>query len=187
VLTESAARWLLVLHTAFGVAAVAASTHLVVWLRRVLRGQAGRMRAVRRFALISLALHGAAFIAGSAMYPTYKVEVRVAYLENASAVASSATAHANDVAHATGEPANPATAELVHRAAQAARWFDVKENWVAVGLFVSAALALFLALWDPSRDGRALAPIAMGLALIVSATLWLAAIIGVVTVSWKAV
>jgi hypothetical protein len=187
VLTESAARWLLILHTALGVAAVAASTHLVLWLRRVLRGQEGRLRAVRRFAVISLTLHGGAMLAGSAMYPTYKVEVRVAYLENASAVASSATAHANDIAHTTGEPANPATADLVHRAAQAARWFDVKEHWIALGLFASAALTLLLALWTPSRDGKALAPIAMGLALFVAATLWLGAIIGVVSVSWKAV
>jgi len=145
------------------------------------------MRAVRRFAVISLALHGGALVAGSTMYPTYKVEVRVAYLENASAVATAATAHGNAVARATGEPANPATAELVHRAAQAARWFDVKENWIALGLFASAALTLLLALWTPSRDGTALAPIAMGLSLFVAATLWLGAIIGVVTVSWKAV
>ena len=94
-LTETAARWMLVLHTALGVAAVGAATHLVLWLRRYSRGAYGMRRAVRRFAVLSLGLHAAAFLAGNIMYPTYKVEVRVAYLENATAVANAATTHAS--------------------------------------------------------------------------------------------
>src|SRR5262245_23022218 len=76
VLTESAARWLLVLHTALGVAAVGAATHLVIWLRAIARGQLGRLRSARRFAWIVLALQLAAFAAGNVMYPTYKTAVR---------------------------------------------------------------------------------------------------------------
>jgi len=56
VLTESAARWVLVLHTIVGVAAVGAATHLVLWLRKYLRGQSGKRRAVVRFAWLVLAL-----------------------------------------------------------------------------------------------------------------------------------
>ena len=37
------------------------------------------------------------------------------------------------------------------------------------------------------RDGTALVPIVFGLALIVAATVWLGAIIGVITASWRAV
>jgi len=188
VLTESTARWFLVLHTALGVAAVAASTHLVVWMWRYGRGEFTRHRAVRKFAWIAFALHGVAFVVGNLMYPTYKVEVRVAYLENATAVANAATTHANNLAKATHESqAAPVTADVVKRAAAAARWFDVKEHWIALGLVVSAALVLILMLWDPKRDGPALGSITLGLALLVCGTLWLGAIIGVLTASWKAV
>ena len=58
---EDHARLLLVLHTVLAVAAVATSTLLVVWLARVRRGAHGRLRAVRRFAVILAVLHGAAF------------------------------------------------------------------------------------------------------------------------------
>ena len=190
-LTEAAARWLLVLHTALGVAAVGAATHLVLWLRRVLRGELGRLRAVRRFAWLVVALQLAAFAAGNAMYPTYKVEVRAAYLENTTAVATDQESHqralervaTRDRAH---PPAPTATGELVRRAAAAARWFDIKEHWIALGLLGSLGLVLVLAFWDP-RTGRELAPVILGLAAIVAATLWLGAVIGVMTASWRAV
>jgi hypothetical protein len=188
VLTETAARWFLVLHTALGVAAVAASTHLVVWMWRYQRGEFSRHRAVRKFAWIAFVLHGLAFVVGNTMYPTYKVEVRVAYLENATAVADAATSHANAVAKAMHEtPDAPVTAEIVKRSASAARWFDVKEHWIALGLVVSGALVLILMLWDPKRDGPALGSITLALAIVVCGTLWLGAIIGVLTASWKAV
>jgi hypothetical protein len=191
VLADSAARWLLLLHTAIGVAAVGAATHLVVWLRRYARGQVGRRRAVIRFAWLALALQLAAFACGVVMYPTYKVEVRSAYLENAAAIATTQAAHAKEmdrIAAREGQPAiePTATVEIVQGAARAARWFDVKEHWVALGIFVNAALVLVLMLWDP-REGRAIAPAVVGLAGIACATLWLAAIIGVVIASWRAV
>ncbi len=85
-LTAFAARILLVTHTAVAVAAVGASTHLVLWLRKVRRGERGRIRAARKFAWIVLGLQVLAFVAGNLMYPTYKVEVRSAYLESADLV-----------------------------------------------------------------------------------------------------
>jgi hypothetical protein len=192
VLTEAAARWLLVLHTALGVAAVGAATHLVLWLRRVLRGELGRLRAVRRFAWLVVALQLAAFAAGNAMYPTYKVEVRAAYLENTTAVVADQEGHQGALervaAHERAQPPAPsATGELVRRAAAAARWFDVKEHWIALGILAALGLALVLAFWDPRTGGRELAPVILGLAAIVAATLWLAAVIGVMTASWRAV
>jgi hypothetical protein len=191
VLEESAARWLLVVHTTLGVAAVAAATHLVLWLRRYVRGEASRRRAVVRFAWLVLALQLGAMICGAVMYPTYKVEVRTAYLENAQAIVAMQDTHAKAMAqHAEREGATPteptATIDLVHRAALAARWFDVKEHWVALGAFVAGALVLVLSLWDP-REGAAIGRIVVGLAAISCGTLWLAAIIGVLTASWRAV
>lgn len=190
-LTEAAARWILVLHTALGAAAVGAATHLVVWSRRLLRGELGRLRAVRRFAWLVLGLQLAAFIAGNVMYPTYKVEVRAAYLENATAIAGAQDSHARAVERVAAREAVPPaaaspTAELVRRAAAAARWFDIKEHWIALGILGSLALVLVLAYWDPG-DGRALAPAVLGLAVIVAATLWLGAVIGIATASWRAV
>ena len=191
-LSESAARWLLVLHTALGVAAVGAATHLVLWLRRYVHGEHGRRRAVVRFAWIVLALQVAAFIAGNTMYPTYKVEVRAAYLENAGAVAKAHAAHEQELAriaereHTTAST-GAATESLVKRAAASAHWFDIKEHWIAIAMFVQAALVLVLSLWEPQRDGTAIAPIVLGMAIIVAAAVWLGAIIGVLVAAVRAV
>ena len=191
-LTFTAARCLLVLHTALGVAAVASGTHLVIWLRRYLRGAAGRRRAVLKFAWIFFALQLTAFVAGNLMYPTYKVEVRAAYLENSGALASEQAIRDRTLYELElkqhGEPrAMPATSDLVKRAARTARWFDVKEHWIALGLFASAALLLILVCWDPFADGMAFAPIATGLAWVACGTVWLGAVIGILTAAWRAV
>ena len=191
-LTESAARWVLLLHTALGVAAVGAVTHLVLWMRGYLRGRFDRHRAVVKFAWLAFALHGAAFLAGNVMYPTYKVEVRAAYLENAGAVLGERVAHEREldkIAAREGTTAyeRDATGDMVRRAAKTARWFDVKEHWVALGLIASGGLVLLLMFWDPKRDGAALAPVAFGLACVIAGTVWLAAIVGVLTASWRAV
>jgi hypothetical protein len=192
VLTEAAARWMLVLHTALGAAAVGAATHLVVWSRGFLRGRFERLGAVRRFAWIVLALQLAAFAAGNVMYPTYKVEVRAAYLENTTAVVADRDGHQRALERvwareAAVPPEATVTGELVRRAAAAARWFDIKEHWIALGILASLGLVLALGFWDPSTGARELAPVVFGLALIIAATLWLGAVIGVATASWRAV
>jgi len=190
-LTEAAARWVLVLHTVLGLAAVGAATHLVVWLRR-LATRNGALPAVRRFAWLTLALQVGAFLAGNLMYPTYKVQVRAAYLESPAAVASDHTLRQQEIARVAAREGVPApeatpTATLVRQAQKAARWFDVKEHWVALGVIACAALVLVLMLWAPRRDGRPLAPVITALAVAVAGTLWLGAIIGVLTASWRAV
>ena len=192
-LTDSAARWMLVLHTALGVAAVGAATHLVIWMRGYLRGEFGRHRAVKKFAWIALILHACAFLAGNLMYPTYKVEVRAAYLENAGAILEDRAIHHREVdkiaiREHTASVEAPATTDLVRRAAQAARWFDVKEHWIALGLFASVGLVLILSFWDPRKgELRALSPVVLGLAVVIAGTVWLGAIVGVLTATWRAV
>ena len=185
-LTDSAARWLLVLHTGLGVAAVGAATHLFLWLRR-----GSPRRSTVRFAWLVVALMTGAFLAGNVMYPTYKVEVRAAYLENPGAVTAAAAAHDRELARGAARehqqpPESTATVALVHRAAQAARWFDMKEHWVALGLFASAALLLILHRWTLG-DGPAVAPFVLGLAVVASGTTWFAAIIGILTAAWRAI
>jgi hypothetical protein len=192
VLTEAAARWMLVLHTALGAAAVGAATHLVIWSRGFVRGEFGRLRAVKRFAWIVLVLQVAAFAAGNVMYPTYKVEVRAAYLENSVAIVADQDSHQRALdrvaaREAVSAPAVTATGEMVQRAAGAARWFDIKEHWIALGILASLGLVLVLAYWNPRAGERELVPIVLGLAVIVAATLWIGAVIGVATASWRAV
>jgi hypothetical protein len=181
VLLDTTARWVLVLHTVLGMAAVGAATHLVIWTRRYLRGQYGRRRALVRFTWIVLSLQLAAFIAGNIMYPTYKVEVRAAYLESQTAIAAEKAAHERELgkmAAREGTTASeaPETRDMVRRASEAARWFDIKEHWVALGLFASAALLLILWRWSP-KD----------LAWMTAGTIWFGAIVGVLTASWRAV
>ena len=183
-LSDSAARALLVLHTLVGMAAVAVTTHLVIWLRRYVRGAAGR-RPVVRFAVIGCALQGIALLAGTAMYPSYRVEVRLAYLENSREVARELEARAKVAPLSQLEA--PATAAMVERAAHAVRWFEIKEHWVAIGCVCAAAVLLVLAFWRPDRDGTVIAPFVVGLAVISAASTWLAAIIGVLTAAWRAV
>lgn len=191
-LTESVARWMLVLHTVLGVAAVGAATHLVLWLRKYLRGQGGRRRAVLRFAWLVLALQVGGFIAGNVLYPTYKVQVRSAYLENPAAITATQAVKQRELEKIAAREGAPvpqptATVEVVRDAAKAARWFDVKEHWIALGILVSGALIVLLSFWQPKQDGTMIAPIVMSLAVIVAATLWLGAVIGVLTASWRAV
>jgi len=192
VLTEAVARWVLVLHTALGVAAVGAATHLVLWSRGFLRGAFARLAAVRRFAWIVLVFQLLAFAAGNVMYPTYKVLVRTAYLEDREAIADDQASHERQLARIASRdgataPEATATSELVRHAARAARWFDIKEHWIALGILASLALVLVLAFWDPRTAGRELAPVVFGLAVIVAGTVWLGAVIGVFTATWRAV
>jgi hypothetical protein len=199
ILDAEPARWLLVLHTALGVAAVAASTHLCVWLRKYLRGQHGKRRAVRRFAVIALALHASAFLIGNLTYPTYKTRVRAEYLDAPSVLEADAIARVRQAAsvraRSQGQPAPvisdaDAAREVGGVAAGAeriARWFDSKEHWVAVGLVLAIAVAALVRAWDPERDGDAPAPFLMLAAVGACATVWYAAIVGVLTASWRAI
>lgn len=173
---EAQARLLLVLHAILGAATVAVSTHLVVWLRGYLRGKPQRQRAVRRFAWISLVLFGLTFLVGNLGYPIYKVRVRTGYLENPPAVEASMPG------------AETAAVEARYQeTANIARWFDVKEHWVALGLVLTLACVLVLRRWEPSGEAAVIAPLVVGMAATAAATAWLAAIVGLLTSSYRAV
>ena len=70
--------------------------------------------------------------------------------------------------------------------AKAARWFDVKEHWIALGILLSAAVLLVLSFWR-LEDGAVLSPIVLTMATIAAGTTWFGAIIGVLTAAWRAV
>lgn len=194
---EEHARLLLVLHTILATAAVAASTHLVVWLIRLLRGGPVSLRAVRRLALYAGALHLTAFLAGNLMYPTYKVHTKVAYLANPEAVLADGEARLRATlqlehrfgdrdARLTDGAIARATAPLPNDAIRVARWFDAKEHWIAMGLPLSLGLAFLLRGWAPA-EGRAITPVIVSFAVGACFTLWFAAIVGLITASYRAV
>ncbi len=90
ILFEEHAALLLTAHAIFALLTVAISTHLVVWLRRYLRGNFGKRRSVVRFAVLSAGAYAITVLLGLALYPTYKVRVRAEYLQNPSRIHRSA-------------------------------------------------------------------------------------------------
>ncbi len=195
---EEHARWLLVLHTGLAVALVGSATHLVIWMRGFARGRFTRMAAIRRFSLITLLLFVATFLVGNAVYPVYKVRVKVEYLENSSAIrddlasrgqAKSDIARRWETQQGRAAPAPVANEPPIvpRQTAKIARWFDVKEHWVALGMALSLGCWLLLRLWDPKRDGPHIANFALAFAIGAAFTVWLGAIIGVLTTSYRAV
>lgn len=203
-LSDGFARLLLVLHTVLAVAAVAAATHLVLWLRRNLK-QRGSFASTQRFATYALALQLAAFVLGNVMYPTYKMRVRVAYLENPVAIASDYNGRAVDRARIEGtavpNPEPTAADSKALAAVRMARWFDVKEHLLAFGVGALAAVWIITRRWRPRRhvhvavisttpghvDADSIAVVVLGLAVFAAATLWIGAIIGVLTAAWRAI
>lgn len=199
---EQYARLLLVAHAILGAAVVAASTHLVVWMRGYPRGSFQRIRAVRRFAVISAGLFTLTLLGGNLIYPVYKVHVRTGYLERPDVVASDyqsrietqaqtraryAAGSAPEIGDRAAIEDRVAIAGLPRQAARIARWFDVKEHWVALGAALSIGCALALRTWNPRRHGPAIASLIFLMALGAAATAWLGAIVGIVVSSYRAV
>lgn len=161
---EEHSRFLLVLHTILGGALVASATHLVVWTRGYWRGNLARVKGVKRFAWIVACLFAAQLLLGLVIYPIYKVRVRVEYFDDPTAAM-----------------------QLYPTVQKVSRWFDVKEHAIGLGLAVAIGLVWILSAWKPKQDGDSIAPVVAGMALFVAATTWFAAIVGIVTVSFRSI
>jgi hypothetical protein len=201
---EDYARLLLVVHTIAAAALVAVCTHLVLWMRDVPRGRFLRIAAIRRFALLAAGLFTFTLVVGNLMYPVYKVRVRVEYFDQATAVTSdyqNRMAARERAAHRYVPAANDAmtvldgdvqagdvqAVELALRAAKIARWFDVKEHWVALGMAMSIGCAVLLWRCDPKQHVRPVATVAFAMAVAAAFAAWLGAILGVVASSYRAI
>lgn len=206
---EAHAGWLLVLHTIAAAAVVAASTHLVVWMRGYRRGNFARHRGVVILATWSAILYVVTLSLGMLIYPTYKVRVRIEYLESGTALTQDLQARAAAARRAaermalsraarTGEPAPAPEAtppEVSRDTAQAAlgagarlvRWFDIKEHFVALGALLAIACAFTLRRWDPRERSRIAARAVFCFALGAAACAWLAGIVGILTAATRSV
>jgi hypothetical protein len=197
VLEADSARWLLVVHAIVAAAAVAATTHWCVWLWPFIRGTYKRVPATRRFGIIAMSLYLAAAVGGMLIYPTYKARVKLEFLASSRAVLDDASLRihaAEEVrARAAGVPPQAldpaavlsASRDAPEHAEKIARWFDVKEHWVALGLLLGLGTMAALLAWDPRRDGRGPLPFVVLGALSTCAVTWLAAIIGLMTTATR--
>lgn len=204
---EEYARALLVLHVVVAAALVAVSTHLVLWLRHYPRGKFTRQRGVRIFAVVNAALFVATFIIGNLIYPVYKVRVRTEYLQSPGSLLRDyqqrlherarvrdqydAVANSDETA-AVPPPAKPVVTQVMRlqlplRGAKLARWFDVKEHWVALGMAMALAVMVILLVWEPKRHGGVIAPLVFTMAVCASATAWFGALVGIVVTSYRSV
>lgn len=75
-------RALLLIHAVLGCALVGALTHNFLWSLPYLDGRYERAPAERRFLRWGARLFGGAFVAGLILYPAYKLEVRVGWLDD---------------------------------------------------------------------------------------------------------
>jgi hypothetical protein len=182
VLLEPFARALLVIHGIAAAVLVGASTHHLLWCRHYLKGRFGRATAERRFALIASVAFVVTFLLGNLLYPTYKVRVRAEYLDAPSAVSAEVMLRRSEAAHHGAVAAPLERVDL----SWVGRLFDVKEHWVALGCAASLVLLVLSRRAHPSRDPRLL-PLYLGLSLVVCATAWTGAVIGLVTASFRAV
>lgn len=161
---EAHSRLLLVLHTIVGGTVVASATHLVVWTRGYWRGNFSRHKGVKRFAWIVACAYAAQLALGLLIYPVYKVHVRIGYFDDPTA-----------------------SMQLYETTQKISRWFDVKEHAIGVGFAVALALLWIVSSWKPKQDGEAIGPVVAGMALVVAAAVWFAAIVGIVTVSFRSI
>ncbi|MBE7450906.1 MAG: hypothetical protein HS111_19055 [Kofleriaceae bacterium] len=196
-LDATSARWLMILHGVVAAAAVAATTHWCVWLAPFARGRYRRVPAVKRFGVIAMALYVVTMALGLYIYPTYKARVKLEYLTSSQVVLDDAAARLRSAEQVAARAADRepraldpgaitrATRDEPIRTEKVARWFDVKEHWVAVGLLLGLATMAVLLAWEPRRDGRGpLVFVGLG-AVATCAVTWLAAIIGMLTTATR--
>ena len=199
-LLEAFARPLLILHAVLAAALVAATTHLALWMRGYGSGRFRRFRATQRFAGISFALYLATFAVGNLLYPTYKVRVRLEYLENADAIAGdlkAREAQAASLAAGFGAAREerapvsgisaPRLAAAERDAARTALWFDIKEHLVFLGLLPATALWWTLRRWRSAEGEATVGKSLLAMAILACAAVWMAALIGLFTAAVRAV
>jgi hypothetical protein len=179
---ESIARPLLVLHAISAAVLVATATHHLVWCRGYFRGEFGRYKGERRFAVIAACAFVSTFLIGNFLYPTYKVRVRAAYFDNPAAISDEARLRVDSNRLIKAPLDEKQTGAL----SPVARAFDIKEHWVALGCAASLVLLALSRRAHPKDHPRVLS-LYLGLVIFVASTVWIGALVGLYTASVRAV
>lgn len=200
VLDEGLARLLLIAHLLAAFAVIGLTTHSAIWLRRYVRGAHGLRRVAAKFAAWAAVAYAAAFVLGNIVYPTYKVRVRLEYLDDSVHVmrARELAMERRQVVAARLAPASPdaqplpggivVAAERGAAAGAIARLFDTKEHWVVMGLLLAVGCALMLRRWRIDEPGgEVMAPFLLGFAYGAAAIAWYGGIVGALVSIWRAV
>lgn len=201
--SDGIARLLLLLHLVSALAVIGLTTHFAIWLRRYVHGRHGLRRAVVKFGTWSALAYVVAFALGNVVYPTYKVRVRLEYLEDSTHVAAAKQmaaerrmAVAQRLAPGSPDAAMPAGGVVVApahgaHAAAIARLFDTKEHWVALGMFLSLASAWLVRRWRADSNdvagGDPTGPYLLWFAYGAAGAAWYGGIVGALTSIWRAV
>jgi hypothetical protein len=150
-------RPLLVLHAVSAAVLVGGATHHVLWCRSYLQGRFVRVAQERLFAKVLAVAYATTFTLGLVLYPTYKVRVRAEYFDRPEVGLTFVS-----------------------------RLFDIKEMWMLLGVAVAAALA-YLSRRAHPKDHPEGARIYVGLSAFLCVSVWTAALMGLVVVSYRAV
>jgi len=182
ILLETQARLLLLVHAVAAGVLLGAATHHFLSCRRYLGGDFSAARAERRYAKVVALAYLATFAIGLLEYPTYRVRVRAEYLDAPEAVNAEVALRSEAARRLGGATAPAAPGDL----SWVARLFDVKEHLSALGAAAALALLALSRFGHPVARPRLALPY-LGLSLLVCATAWIAAVVGVLTVSYRAV
>jgi hypothetical protein len=183
ILLERHARLLLLLHAVGAGVLLGAATHHLWACRRYLRGDFGAARSERRYAQVVAAAYLATFAIGLLEYPAYRVRVRAEYFDAPEAVGAE-VALRSEAARRLGSL--PVVAAGPGGLSWVARLFDVKEHLSALGAAAALALWVLSRLGHPVARPRLSLPY-VGLSLLVCTSAWTAALVGVLTASYRAV
>lgn len=179
IVLEPWVRALSIAHAVLGATLVGGATHQLLWCRGYRQGRYQRLQTERRMAIVNAALFALTLLVGALLYPTYKVRVRVEYLDSTSAVAAETELRRT---HAT----SPGPVAGKGGLSWVGRLFDVKEHWGALGLAAALALAVLARFAHPREQPETLI-LYLGLSALVCATTWATALIGLLTASYRSV
>jgi hypothetical protein len=158
VIAPFAATWarpLLVVHALVAAVLVASATHQFVFCRGYLRGRFARADRERALAVVAAIAYAVNFLLGLVLYPSYKVMVRVEYLDRPEV-----------------------------GLAWVARLFDIKEMWMLAGVAVAGGLVYLSRRSHPREEPRG-TPLYLTLSAILCVSVWAAALMGLVVASYR--
>lgn len=168
------------MHALVAICTVATTTHLVLWIRRALKDKRHSVKALRNFARLAFLFYSVTFILGLVIYPTYKVKVRVGYLERVAIPSSIQVTEDKGPA----PRANPAPLDIeeskASRGQRLARLFDMKEHLALLGWLAMVLCFFAFRFWDDGATSAFYRKSIFTLALLACLATWWSGIVGLV-------